>query len=118
MGITTNSLLNRAVALLSPDLTYIGVGTGAPISNASTLLNTENSRKAVTTLIDENVMVKEVYYDTTELNGVAVTTVGLFGQGATASINTGVLMFGDNITINKTNLESLTISCEITVEGV
>lgn len=115
MGIVTDKLLDRAAVLISPDLTHIAIGNGTPVTELSLTLNAEVARKAVTDFIDGNVVIKETFFDTTEQNGVNIKTIGLFGQGATTAPNSGVLMFGDNVDIIKTDLESLTLSCEITI---
>lgn len=116
MGIVTRGLLNRAAQLIATDITYMGIGTGLPVTVDSTLLDSELTRKATTEFIDENIILEEIFFDTEEINGVEIKTIGLFGQGATSIVNTGVLMLGDNVSLNKDSTESLTLSCEITVE--
>lgn len=102
-----NTLLNRVVALLDNDITHMGLG-----------IPNENYRKATTSYIDGQTLIKEVYLDDTEGNKKTFTLVNILGNGATDEIGTGEVMIDGNINVPKDNTQSLTVSCEITVETV
>lgn len=111
----TDAGLTRVLNLLKADITHIGVQSGAAPATTSTQLNTEFARKAVVDpLIDGYTLVSEAFYDENSGNGT-VTGFGAFGNGATATTGTGQLVAATDANFTKTNGESLTLSCEITV---
>ncbi|WP_069649633.1 hypothetical protein [Caloranaerobacter ferrireducens] len=113
----TNAGLSRLLTLLDNELTHIGIGIGtAPTINDTTLDN-EQLRKQASSLIDGFTLVKEIYFDETEGNGINFTNAGVFGNSATDIVGTGELFSGGSINVAKNNTQSLTISFEITVEG-
>ena len=118
MSVVLNTAINNILEYLEDEVTHIGIGTGTAPAITDTLLNTELERKIATKLIDDNILVLETFYDTNEANGETYTNAGAFGDGATATINTGKLFFGGAINVEKTEAETLTISFEITVEAV
>lgn len=112
----TNAGLNRLLTILSTELSHIGLGSGTPPTETSTLLSNEVLRKQVTApLMDGTTLVSEIYFDETEANDTNFTEVGIFCDGATSDINTGTLFAGGGIDVTKNNTQSLTISFEITV---
>lgn len=112
----TNAGLSRILNILSTELSHIGVGTGTPPTQTSTLLTNEVLRKQVTSpLIDGTTIVSEIYLDETEGNDTNFTEVGIFCDGATTELNTGTLFAGGGMDVTKNNTQSLTISFEITV---
>lgn len=117
-NVSTNAFLTRIIALLSAEVTYVGIGTGAAPTASSTILAGETLRKLATQLIDGNILVLDGFWDETEANGVTYLNAGAFGNGATATIGTGVLDVGGTISVVKDNTQSLTVSVEILVEAV
>lgn len=110
--------LERVIALLNSDLSVIAIGDGSAPVSTSTELTNETLRKPVTvSLIDGNTLVKEVYFDESEANGM-ITEIGLLGAGATVSVGTGQLFGSGAASITKDNTQSLTISFEIEVKEV
>jgi hypothetical protein len=114
----SNVGISRLITLLSNDLQYVSIGTGAAPTLSDTVLAGENIRKLATTTIDENTIIKELFLDTGEGNGVTFKNAGTFCNGATATKGTGQLFAGGGLNITKTSLQSLTVSIEITVEEV
>lgn len=114
----TNAGLDRIIELLEADITYIGISTGAaPVSN-DILLDTELERKAATPLVDGFTLILDAFWDESEANGFTYTGTGVFGDGASDTVNTGTLIAGGGINVPKDNTQSLTVSIEITVEAV
>lgn len=111
----TNAGLNRIISFLDGDLTHLSLGTGVAPVNTDTTLPNEAIRKASTSFIDNFTLIKELFLDETEGNGVTYTNAGVFGNGATATIGTGELFAGGAINIVKDNTQSFTLSIEITV---
>jgi hypothetical protein len=112
--IINNQILSRLPELLDPDATHIGIGTGTAPGITGTVLGNETLRKSATGFTDNTTLVKEIFFDTGEANGVLFTETGLFGKDATSSIDTGTLFLSSDLNIEKTNTESLTVSYEIT----
>lgn len=119
MAKTMDQVISRLVTYLNADITQIGIGTGTtPLTNSSTLLDNETLRKPTTNTVDGNTIIAEAYWDETEGNGVTYTEAAAFGNGATASIDTGEIDVGDQINIEKDSTQTLTISVELNVEAV
>lgn len=107
--------LDRVIALLETDLTHIALGNGAAPTYTSTTLTNETIRAAVSEdLIDGTILVKELFLDESTGNG-SYTEIGIFGDGATNTANSGKLFSSFGAAITKTNAQSLTISFEIEV---
>lgn len=113
----TNAGLARILALLDQDLEYFGLGSGTPPGVDSVSLDQEAIRKIATTTIDGDTLIKEIYLDESQGNGIHFTSAGIFGDGATAAVGTGKLFAGSEIDVDKDQYESLTVSIEITVEA-
>lgn len=118
MAVGTRALLNKLIELLDTDADYVAIGTGTAPSDTDVTLSNEQSRKFTTSFVDGFTLIKEGYWDETEANGVSFTNAGLFGDGATSTLNTGDLFVGGPINVTKNSTESLTISIEITFEAV
>jgi hypothetical protein len=114
MAFVPDAGLLRILALIDADLTHIAVSTDAP-TETDTQLPTEFARKEVTlSFTDGLTVVKETYFDETEANGL-IGGWGTFGVGATDSANTGTLIIAGPSDFTKTNIDSLTLSAEITI---
>jgi hypothetical protein len=118
MSITADSTIDFIINALNNDITHIGIGTGAAPAAGDILLASEAERKAVTTLIDGNTLIKEGFWDTGEGNGMTYTNAALFGDGASSTIGTGSFRVGGAINVAKDSTQSLTVSIETTVEAV
>jgi len=105
----SDAMIQAAVAYLNSELTHMGIGNGAVPDTDDEVMSDELLKKAVTSYIDGNVIIKEVYLDETELNGEDLTAVGVYGLGNT------VLFCGGGINQSKKAGESLTISVELSV---
>lgn len=114
----SDTLLNKVLTEINAECTYIGIGTGTEPSPEDTLLINENFRKAVDSYIDDSTVIKEIYIDENEGNDTTFTNIGLFGDAATETLNTGKLQAGGVLNTQKDSTQSLTISVEITVERV
>lgn len=102
--------LNRGV------VTYCAVGTGtvAPVKT-DTQLQTELFRKTITVRsVALNVATFEIFYTTSEANG-ALREAGLFGDDASATVNSGTLFCRTAINRTKTSSDTLYISWAVTI---
>lgn len=100
-------------------ITYLGIGTGTTAAAAGdTTLDTEVFRKqiSVRTYTDE-VAKFRIYLNTTEAN-VAIKEIGLFGDDATVTADTGTLYARLIIDKTKTSSETLTIDWEVELAAV
>lgn len=113
----TDAGLARVLALINQELEFFGLGSGLPPDVNSESLDQEVIRKAAATTIDGETLIKEVYLDETEGNGIHLTSAGIFGDGATSTPGTGKLFAGSEIDVDKDKYESITVSIEITVEA-
>ena len=113
-----NSGIQRTLSLLNTDLGFIAAANGVAPTVGAVQLNSEFIRKAVTTsLIDGTTLVKEVFFDETQANGM-IAAIGILGSGATAVDGTGQLFASGAASIVKDNTQTLTISFEIEVREV
>lgn len=97
--------INRIIELIEPDLTHIALGNGS----GSTF--EEGYRKAATKLIDGNTIIKEIELDPDEAVGTWAQAA-LFGNGASGAPGSGEQMTHDAIALEKSSIESVTISIE------
>lgn len=97
-------------------ITYFATGTGAGTPAASdTTLFTELFRKPISVVdVNSNVAHFTTYLSTSESNGT-LTEVGLFGDNASATANSGVLYAHTDITKTKTTNDTLTVEWAITI---
>ncbi len=112
----TDFLLNKIINNVDEAITHIALGTGLEPSSSDTKLTGEEIRKVADSYIDQNTVIKELYLDENEGNGIQFTNLGLFGEGATSEVDTGVLMSGGRMDLLKGSKQSMTISVEITIE--
>lgn len=91
-------------------ITYCAVGTGGSTPSVSNVtISTELFRKLISvTSYNSNVATFTTFFNTSEANGV-LTNLGLFGDDATATLNTGTLFAQTTITKTKTSSDTLTI---------
>lgn len=91
-----------------------GTGVGTPDQTDTTMFN-ELFRKTISVRsVSSNVIYYTTYISTAESNGT-LTEVGLFGDTATASADTGAMFAHTNITKTKTVNDTLTIEWAITI---
>jgi hypothetical protein len=97
-------------------ITYCATGTGAGTPNsADTLMYSELFRKLISVVsYNSNVVTFTVFLSTTESNGV-LTEIGLFGDGAGATANSGTMFAHTNITKTKTVNDTLTIEWKLII---
>lgn len=117
------SIAQRLVGVDSPankvgTISYLGLGTSTTAANvADTQLTAEYFRKAVSTAsYSTNVATFTTFFTTAEANG-SINEVGLFGDNATSTANSGIL-YAHRIlgtTKTKTSSDTLTITWSITV---
>jgi len=108
----TQAGIQRILDLLDADLTHIALDAGTPTEVG---LQDEHFRQALTApLRDGSISIYEVYLDETQGNG-HTGGIALIAQG-TDTPGTGQLFSIDPVNIDKTNLQSLTISIEVSVE--
>ncbi|HYG58661.1 MAG TPA: hypothetical protein VD902_11445 [Symbiobacteriaceae bacterium] len=106
--------VQRVLDLLDADLSHIALDSGATTDAG---LAAEHYRAALTPPFrDGATTVLEVYLDETQGNGLTETVALL--AGATGTPGTGTLFAYQGAAIEKTDRDSLTISFEVTVEGV
>ena len=117
MSLATDAGITRLLELIDTDTDYVAIGSGAVPVAGSTTLTTEEERKASTNTIDGNSITLEGFWDTDEGNGVTYSEAGAFGDGATASADSGTLLAGGAISVTKNNTQSLTVSVEITINN-
>lgn len=97
-------------------VTYFATGTGAGTPDQTdTTMFTELFRKTISvTSVSSNVIYYTTYISTAESNGV-LTEVGLFGDTATSTADSGAMFAHTNITKTKTVTDTLTIEWAITI---
>ena len=79
----SDRLLEAVTTHIAADISHMGIGNGTvPDTDDETMVD-ELVRKAVTSYIDGNVVIKEVYLDETELNGEQLTAIGVYGDNNT-----------------------------------
>lgn len=91
-------------------ITYCAVGTGAGTPAVSdTLMFAELFRKLISVVsYNSNVVTFTTFYNTSEANGV-LTELGLFGDSANGTGNSGTMYAHTSITKTKTINDTLTI---------
>lgn len=98
-------------------ITYCSVGTGAGTpASSDTVMFTELYRKLVSVVsYTSNVVTFTTYFATDEGNGT-LTELGLFGDDATSTLDTGTLYAHTNITKTKTINDTLTIEWSLIIQ--
>jgi len=98
-------------------VTYIAVGTGTDAPNATdTDLQTELARKqiSVRSALGDTASFR-IFFNTSEANGT-LKEIGLFGDDATVTADSGVLFARAAIDKEKTTSETLTIDWDLSIE--
>ena len=97
-------------------VTYCAVGTGTNVPSASdTTLQTELFRKTISvTAYNSNVATFTTFYDTAEANGT-LKELGLFGDLADETSNSGTLYAHTSIDKTKTSSDTLTIEWSLVI---
>mgnify|MGYP000924038468 CR=1 FL=1 len=111
------SLANRLIGANTGEVKYFAVGTGvtAP-SEADTKLETEIERKQISVRGALGTVAHfRVFFNTSEANGV-LKEIGLFGDTATITADSGVLFARALINKTKTSNETLTIDWSLSIE--
>lgn len=98
-------------------VTYCAVGTGTATPASSDIkLQTELFRKTISVgSYSSNVATFTTYYATGEANGV-LREVGLFGDTATATTDSGTLYAHTSINKTKTSADTLTIEWSLIIQ--
>jgi len=115
-----NSLASRMVGAIKGNVTYFAVGTGASTGGdapavGDTALNTELYRKQISVRsATGNVATFRIFFNVNEANGT-LTEIGLFGDDATVTADSGTLFARAAITKTKTDSETLTIDWDLTI---
>ena len=115
-----NSLAQRMVGSIKGNVTYFAVGTGASTGGdapavGDTALNTELYRKQISVRsATGNSATFRIFFNVNEANGT-LTEIGLFGDDATVTADTGTLFARAAITKTKTDSETLTIDWDLTI---
>lgn len=98
-------------------ITYGAVGTGSGVVPAvgDTTLDTELDRAVLsyTSLTDQTLELR-VYYNKTEANGT-ITEFAWFGEGASASSDSGTMFNHINLSVTKDSAKTLTVVQSITI---
>jgi hypothetical protein len=116
-----NSLALRMVGAEKGQVTYFAVGTGdtsggnAPDAS-DTALNDELTRKQISVRsATGNTANFRVFFNTSEANGT-LTEIGLFGDDASVTADSGTLFARASISKTKTSAETLTIDWSLDVD--
>jgi len=98
------------------DITYGAVGTNATApAIGDTTLGTELARNSLTSISAAGSIVSaSTFFGSAEANGT-LTEFGLFGQGASAAADSGVMINHAAISETKTTAETLSIESTITI---
>lgn len=97
-------------------ISYMATGTGAGTpATGDLVMFTELFRKPISvTAYSSNICTFTTYFSTSESNGT-LTEVGLFGDLATATTDSGTMYAHANITKTKTSSDTLTIEWQLTI---
>jgi hypothetical protein len=112
-----NSIANRLKGMDNVGMiTYCAVGTNATAPNAADIkLGTELARKEVSVRsVSANIAVFSTYFTTTEGNG-SLKEAGLFGDAASATVNSGTLFCHTAINRTKSSTDTLTLTWTVTI---
>lgn len=99
------------------DITYVAVGTDATTpAIGDTALGTELDRNALASISAAgSVITATGFFGAAEANGT-LTEMGLFGEAASATPDSGTLINHAAISETKTSSETMTIECTLTIE--
>ena len=116
------SLAARMVGAERGQVTYFALGTGA---NTGGDAPSEDDTELVSELVRKQISVRTVsgdtasfriFFNTSEGNDT-LTEIGLFGDDATVTADSGVLFARAAIDVEKTDSETLTIDWSLTVDS-
>jgi hypothetical protein len=116
------SLAARMVGAEKGQVTYFALGTGASTggdapAEADTTLDTELTRKQISVRTSSTDTASfRIFFNTSEGNG-SLTEVGLFGDDATSTTDSGTLFARAAISTTKTDSETLTIDWDLSVDA-
>ncbi len=111
-----NAGMDLIKQLLIDNLKHVGLATGSTTDITSTKLVGEVIRKQVSEqMMDDDVLVTEVYLDETEGNNISLKSIGLMIGVESDQIGEGDLFLDFSIDEIKTDTETMTISIEIEV---
>jgi hypothetical protein len=115
------SLAARMVGAERGQVTYFAVGTGASTggdapASTDTTLNTELIRKQISVRSSTGDTASfRIFFSTSEAND-DLTEIGLFGDDASVTVDSGVLFARAAIDKTKTDSETLTIDWSLSIE--
>jgi len=98
-------------------ITYCAVGTGAGTPNTADIqMSAELFRKPISvTAYNSNVVTFTTYYSTSEANGT-LTELGLFGDDASSTANSGTIYAHTTISKVKSTSDTLTIEWSLIIQ--
>jgi hypothetical protein len=111
-----NSVASRFAGNDTGKITYMAVGTGTSSPSASdTTLQTELTRKQISIRTPSGATCAfRTFFNSSEANGT-LKEIGLFGDDASATADSGTLFARASIDKEKTSSETLTLDWEATV---
>jgi len=112
-----NSLANRLIGATKGEITYFAVGTGtdAP-AVGDTTLGTEIYRKQISVRsVSGAIATFRIFFNTSEANDT-LKEIGLFGDDATVTADTGTLFARAAVDKTKTSSETLTIDWDVEIK--
>jgi hypothetical protein len=111
------SLAQRLVGASKGEITYFAVGTGTDAPAAGdTTLQTELYRKQISVRSSSGAIATfRIFFNVSEANG-ALKEIGLFGDDATVTADTGTLFARAAIDKTKTSSETLTIDWDVEIK--
>jgi hypothetical protein len=112
-----NSLANRLIGATKGEITYFAVGTGTGVPAAGdTTLGTEVYRKQISVRsVSGAIATFRIFFNTSEANA-ALKEIGLFGDAATSTADTGTLFARAAVDKTKTSSETLTIDWDVEIK--
>lgn len=116
------SLVARMVGANRGQVTYFAVGTGAVTGGdepaiGDTTLETELFRKQISVRSSSGTTASfRIFFNTSEAIG-SLTEIGLFGDDATVTADSGVLFARAAESISKTSSETLTIDWSLDIDA-
>ena len=121
VNVGLNSIANRLSGVNSKanagQVTYCALGTGSttPVISGTTL-DTEIDRVAISTSSGnvDNLAEMRAFFNTSQANGT-LTEMGLFGEDASATTDSGTMIQWIAFSLTKTSAETLTVISQITV---
>lgn len=120
VGAGKHSIIQRLVGTDQPEnigeISHCAVGTGANTPAASdTQLVTEIFRKQVSTRSGTGATATYITFFTVDEANDSLTEIGLFGDDATLTANSGTLFCVRSISRTKTNTETLSIEWQVSI---